>query len=543
MEDLGQIRRILMSKRVTHSNTIAGKFLKTAVEERLLQLTPPLTELATANWLKYGGHGRHLQTFIDGIDFIVKTYREQTLKKTVLVRWVGEGLWIAQQRLRDLAAPTMVIGTTEGKMPFVYLAADGTQRTTDLAIVQEKVTPLLDKLKILERAGDIKGAESLIDDYKKLTIEMFKRGVVDTDFGGILANYGVNKKGRLVAFDVGDFSGGVNWAYQFTDYLDDETNAYVENGLRAYVGDIIANYFKDNPFRSSDFVGPDGGYLFGVDYEAGSPGTFRMLFPYSEAEVREMFANQVAALGARAAEAAVIESFRQKVRSALESLGNAVSHFRLEARNFDEEVSRGGLSTLDELQGLVRGKIAAIGDIQGRPLNPDAKNPALRSQEQALAALLHEIERVITTGANPMVVLLVDDSEDARELAARIIRKYFEAQGRAVEIIEAGNLAGAKQALDIIRTRQDVAKLVVTDLEFPEKEGEAIDRSGKQGKQMIEWALEDGVPVVLQTGREVESLNLPERSGYAYVEKVVDSDRFSKNLEEALEGVLATRDR
>ncbi|MCX5656701.1 MAG: hypothetical protein NTZ48_00460 [Candidatus Omnitrophica bacterium] len=144
------------------------------------------------------------------------------------LKWIDEGFQAAQDRLNGIAAPTLVIDSArENKREFAYLMEGSASRKTDLAIIQKKIIPLVDYLKQLVRSGQGERAKQVIDEFKKVVILMFRRGVVDTDFGGTLANYGVDEKtGKIFVFDFGDLSQGIICAYKFADFIDDETKCW-----------------------------------------------------------------------------------------------------------------------------------------------------------------------------------------------------------------------------------------------------------------------------------------------------------------------------
>ena len=293
-QDLGEWRRILREAKVEYGDAIDGKFFQDVVKTLLERRSMSATEKMVSNRLRRGDNGRYLVCYLgQDFDYIIKTYYDPTKKQDVRVNWLEAFDYYARPRLRDLAVPTFVVDAVEQRQkPFTFIMEDGSRRSTDVAIIQRKMTPLLEYLKRLVRSGKTRKAETLINEFKKTMIAMFRRGVVDADFGGLLANYGVDEKtGRILVFDFGDLTAGTESAYEMTDFLDEVTNKYIEDGLRDHVSDEIADYFKTNKFVESDFKDTSGNYLFGVDYDANHAEAFTMTFPYSETEVRDMFAN------------------------------------------------------------------------------------------------------------------------------------------------------------------------------------------------------------------------------------------------------------
>ena len=315
-QDIGQWRRILREAGVEYVDAIAGKFLQDAVKTLLEKRSARAAKLIVSNHLRRGENGRHLVCYLnEDFDYIIKTYYDPDTKHYVRTHWLEAFDYYVRPRLRNLAVPTFVVDAVDQKQKlFTYIREDGSRQSTDIAIVQRKVTPLLEYLKRLVRNGETEKAKTLIDGFKKTLIAMFRRGVVDADFGALLANYGVDEKtGRIFVFDFGDLTTGIDPAYEMTDFLDGVTNKYTEAGLREHVSDEIADYFKKNKFVEADFKDSvTGSYLFGVDYDPSRPEDFMMTFPYDEAEIRAMFANN----SVHRSEARVDEEKPSGVRSA-----------------------------------------------------------------------------------------------------------------------------------------------------------------------------------------------------------------------------------
>ncbi|MDD5045125.1 MAG: class I SAM-dependent methyltransferase, partial [Candidatus Omnitrophica bacterium] len=286
--DTGSQRKILMEAGLGVANEIDGKFFISAVARLLESLPLSAEDAARSNYLRYGGNGRYLTAYIgEYFDFIVKTYSDPTKKKIVQAEWIENGFAVARQRLEGLAVPTLIIDSAATKKDFVYILEDGSLVRTDLAIIQEKIIRLLDHLKILVRSNRIQEAKDLLDKFKETVILMFRRGVVDTDFGGMLANYGIKPKtGQMLIFDFGDLSYSSDYADGFIGSLL-TTNQYIEDGLRSEVNGTIANYFRHNAFKYSDFK---DGELFAVDLARKAQAALTMKFPYREKEIRKMFA-------------------------------------------------------------------------------------------------------------------------------------------------------------------------------------------------------------------------------------------------------------
>ncbi len=290
-KSLGEQRRILVENRISHAGTIDGKFLHPEIERLLKERSVAEEVLVQDPRLKHGGQGRHLKAYgSDNFDYIVKTYNTSDMKKQVQVLWIGNGFEIAQMRLNGLAVPTMVIDATrDNKRPFTYILQNAGSQRTDLAIIQKRVTPLLEHLKVLTRSGEVAQAKLLIDEFKQHVIALFRRGVVDTDFGGMLANYGVDKKtGHLYIFDFGDLESVEMKADEFVDTTD-LTNDFIIEALKSLVDTKIADYFRKNPFKAKDFYDKSGASLFESDLQGKDADTFKMTFPYSEKEIRTLF--------------------------------------------------------------------------------------------------------------------------------------------------------------------------------------------------------------------------------------------------------------
>jgi WD40 repeat protein len=294
IRDIGELRTSLTDEGVTAAGQLRGKFLFEAWTDWVSQLGPDQAQAKRVTHLKYEGNGRHLIAYsAEDFPYVLKMNQDPDLKRFVRLQWIDNGLWLARERLGGLAAPTMAVDveSNPGQKPFVYLLERAGEQTTDVAIVQKKVVPLVEHLKELVRSGRLEDAKRRMDEYKRLTVAMFRRGVVDTDFGGILANYGVDEEtDRLVVFDFGDLAGGITNAYELTDFLEYATNAYIESGLRSEVDDELADYFKENAFTADDFT-EDGRYLFEADMPVLKPEELKMEFPLDEKEVREYFSH------------------------------------------------------------------------------------------------------------------------------------------------------------------------------------------------------------------------------------------------------------
>ncbi len=293
--NLGECKTILMDANVAHASQIDGKYIITAIENLLRNAPVSKNIQQLENRLRYGGHGRFLTAYLDdNFDYVIKTYLDPNKKREVKIKWIEEGWSAANERLNGLAARTLIIDATEGKAKEFTYFLEGTGSTkTDIAIIQEKIVPLMHHLKQLIRSEKNDEAKKLIDAFKEAVIMMFRRGVVDVDFGGMLANYGFNERtGKVCIFDFGDLTTGTAKAYEFTDYID-VTNEYTEDGLRTEVDDLLAEYFKSNPFKEKDFYDADGKYLFGVDLTPDNMPAFKMSFPYTEEQVRRIFAGDV----------------------------------------------------------------------------------------------------------------------------------------------------------------------------------------------------------------------------------------------------------
>ncbi|HBO97851.1 MAG TPA: hypothetical protein DD648_07570, partial [Candidatus Omnitrophica bacterium] len=297
LQNMGERRQILADRGLDIVYEIDGKFFNQEVEKFLKKFAVKQGNILVKNKLRYGGHGRFLKAYLgDGFDYIIKTYYDPSKRKYVQAEWIDNGYWLARERLGGLAVPTLVIDAIKDKSKeFTYILENEGHRTADIAIIQQKITPLLEYLKVLKRSGREEEARRYIDIYKEIVLSMFRRGVYDMDFGGTLANYGVNElDGRLYIFDFGDLTGGIVNTYDFVENID-IVGKYVEDGIRVEVDEGLADYFAAHPFVESDFYEKRKGkqvYLFGDSITRGIPAEFGMTaFPLDETQVRELFAH------------------------------------------------------------------------------------------------------------------------------------------------------------------------------------------------------------------------------------------------------------
>ncbi|MBI3999104.1 MAG: hypothetical protein HY351_00670, partial [Candidatus Omnitrophica bacterium] len=465
--DIGARRQILLDHKIPHAAEIAGKFLNQAVEN-LLKQQPAAKEVAAVNkYLRWGGEGRYLVAYAnDEFDYIMKTYHSDRMiggapaKKIVQVEWIEEGFQAAKQRLEGIAAPTLVIDATNGTTnEFAYLLDGVGQRKTDIAIIQNKITPLLEYLKTLVRAGKVEEAKRLIDEYKRTAILMFRRGVVDKDFGGTLANYGFDEKsGRVYVFDFGDLSTGYQPAYEFVDYIDGATNTYIERGLRSEVDDEVANYFQANPFKESDFYNQSGKLLFGVDFTDENATQFRMIFPFSEAEVREMFLNH---------------SIKQKGKSSHRA---ELRHSRIDPEHISTKALRESSRTgfLSDARAKLPTASVKPGTVEPQAMEslraelPSATPPmtALASKPAASMSKLPSARAELRTVRPPN---RVDSEAEVRQEQGRGVRKGVESPTR-----------GIQQATQVDQKKRLIIPLEkLSDDAFRKKFLETLERRGK----------------------------------------------------------------
>jgi|GEM_PF-4116998 hypothetical protein len=237
-------------------------------------------------------HGRHLITYsASDLGFILKTAKDKSDMDCILRNWIGSGYVIARDRLKGLAVPTIIINATGGaKEPFRYiLEGSKSAKNSDLAIIQKKVVPFIEKMRSLSEAGDISKAKLLIDKYKDFVVSMFKRGVLDMDLIYRYYNFGVDPKtGSIVLYDFGDLSDDEN---DVNDYLESIgiSNKYFYDDLNKHAGSEVAEYFAAFPLTADDFYTSDGKCLFGADIKTAGPKTFKVGFPYTEEEMRRLF--------------------------------------------------------------------------------------------------------------------------------------------------------------------------------------------------------------------------------------------------------------
>ncbi|MCK5450937.1 MAG: UPF0489 family protein [Candidatus Omnitrophica bacterium] len=298
IKSMGIRRKLLKAEGVESAEFLGGKFIEQELERYIREHLGKKEKVMQDNRLRRGRNGRYLVCYIsDDFDYIIKTYFDKRNVKKIQVEWLDQGNDIARKRLKGLAVPTYVIDVTnrKNKKLFTYFVREAKKErrvSTDIAIIQEKVDPLIDYLKVLVRSDRVQEAKELLDEYKKVVIEMYRRGVVDTDFGGTLANYGIDRKtGKMYIFDFGDLNTGIYHADEFVSRLDEITNQYVEDGLRMEVNDEIADYFKENAFKESDFQDENGHDIFGIDYDPNHPEKYHTTFYLSEEKIRDIFSH------------------------------------------------------------------------------------------------------------------------------------------------------------------------------------------------------------------------------------------------------------
>jgi len=292
-KDLGEMRKILIEAGLETIGAIDGKFLMQEVAKFLAQRPTVSVKEGSLRprLLRYIGKGRHLIAYsADSFDQVVKTPREPGKKtEDVLKFWINNGWELVRERLNGLTVPTMIINATDGsKKPFVYVLEKGEVQKVELAIIQRKVAPILERLKILAREKKIQEAKNLIDKYKEFVVLMFRRGIMDFDFTNPYCNYGVDlESGKIYIFDFGDLDAIEGNAYMFFESLG-VTNKYFYDDLKRHVSHELANYFWARPIFIDDFYSRSGELLFGVDL-AADPQQCKMSFPYSEERIRNIF--------------------------------------------------------------------------------------------------------------------------------------------------------------------------------------------------------------------------------------------------------------
>jgi hypothetical protein len=215
----------------------------------------------------------------------MKTYLSGEARRYIDLYWLN-GASIAMERLGGIGTPTQIFDYRRGDEEFTYYIKDS-QNSTDIAIAQRYVQPLVERTKQLGRARQIADACKVVDGYKSTIIKMFRRGVIDDDPFGIIGNYGVDFKTQGVhIFDFGDLSTDVHTAGDFI------TKLPRFNGLLAeYFGAILpelGNYYTTVEFKPDDFR-DNGQSSFGLDY-AKQPEACRITFPMPKGETRAYFA-------------------------------------------------------------------------------------------------------------------------------------------------------------------------------------------------------------------------------------------------------------
>lgn len=292
---VGERRRILVDAGIGVAEAVDGKFFAMALERFLQQrvVTAPASILSKHKILRYVGKGRDLIAYAgDDFDLLVKMSRYPDKVKDVLRFWIGQGYELAKERLNGLAVPTMIIDATDGsKKPFSYLLEKVGVQKTDLAIVQKKVVPILDRLKYLAKEGRAEEVKELIDRYKKFVILMFRRGVMDFDFTNPYCNFGVDlETGKIYVFDFGDLAGDEANVGMYLEKVK-VTNKYFYDDLREHVSKEAAAYFWQSPIQIDDYFTESGESLFGIDLKPEDMDSFKMSFPLNEDQVRHIFMN------------------------------------------------------------------------------------------------------------------------------------------------------------------------------------------------------------------------------------------------------------
>ncbi len=292
---LGERRKILIEAQVRYVDEIDGKFLIQAIDEivqiRRRDVQEPQQPSRAVNRLKFGGKGKHLKAYLgDDFDYIVKILLHSSAESSVRNLWLASGIPLARKKLKGYAAPTLVIDTQSGQKEFVYHLKDSDNRKAKFAILQPKYTRLIDKLKILTREQRFDEAQHILDQFKKCVIGMFRRGVIDSDVSGFIYNFGYHEKsGEVFVFDLGELIEGDDAPGRFFERMGD-VNRYIENDFRDFSPELANNYAM-NPLLIENFYDEELQSLYGVDYDEGNPDQFRMDFPISEEEIRNLFSN------------------------------------------------------------------------------------------------------------------------------------------------------------------------------------------------------------------------------------------------------------
>jgi multiple antibiotic resistance protein len=299
IEQLNQKREKLLEWGITEAAEVDGRYLVSAIQkivEKRKKEIPEEKEVVWTDLLSYGGIGRYLIAYKDedpDDGWVVKIPNSEGNLRYIDL-YALNGARIAQQRLGGLAAMLMIFDGRQSGKTFFFNTADRGPIRAPVAIVQEKLLPFVEYLKQIGRRGaseaEIEKAIDYVEKYKQFVIAMYKRGVVDIDNFNIVGNYGVRKSDQSVAvFDVGDLSDTPRDAENFVAELKgfNETIAEsLEEIDGVFLDRRISAHFKKNPFRKDDFI-KAGKDLFGSDYDPQKSG---MVFPYTENEVRQMFA-------------------------------------------------------------------------------------------------------------------------------------------------------------------------------------------------------------------------------------------------------------
>jgi Zn-dependent protease/ubiquinone/menaquinone biosynthesis C-methylase UbiE len=298
---VGNKRKILLDAGAEEAGEVDAKYLISAISKIFTArgLEKARERSIWTGRLQYGGHGRYLCCFEDQREhakLVVKIpISEEKLRNADL--YSLNGARTALERLGGgLAADTMIIDARQSGKSLVFQVDPGRRVEARVAVVQEKLLPLIDHLKRLARKGcseeELKEAFEHMERFKELIAAMYKRGIVDSDKFDILGNYGIRTSdGSIAILDLGEVSDSQYDAGVFLEKLDDYNEQLAET-LEERDGVMldprVSEYYLNNPLNVKDFV-KDGKDLFGSEYD---PEGSKMIFPYTIEEVRQYFGGQ-----------------------------------------------------------------------------------------------------------------------------------------------------------------------------------------------------------------------------------------------------------
>ncbi|MDD2680015.1 MAG: peptidoglycan DD-metalloendopeptidase family protein [Candidatus Omnitrophica bacterium] len=298
ISNVGELRKALQGKGIFDADVVESKFLLSAMEpfkELLGDVQESKTISSKRVELGWAGAGRHLYCLKDTQGYVLK-YPNSESFNYIDHYWLNPLKNIAMRILEGLAAPTVYFDSRKGEEDSLFFRVKSFgAMEEEVVIVQREIIPWLEYLKRLARKNNIAACQNTIDRYRQIIINIYKRGAVDTDRTGVLANYGIEKNGlRFFSFDFGDLSESINEASKFIRELNDinqivlEQVGAVNRRLREYVN---KEYDAKGLFIDRDFCDENDEDIFGRDLKgADDIEQFRLRFPLEKETIRDLFA-------------------------------------------------------------------------------------------------------------------------------------------------------------------------------------------------------------------------------------------------------------